>query len=61
MKILHIAPHYGGGIAPAVVGIFEATNATHVLIEIEETQDSVSLKLLKQFNAQPQSISVLFC
>jgi hypothetical protein len=59
MKILHIAPHYGGGIAPAVVGIFEATNATHVLIEIEETQDSVSLRLLKQFNAQPQSISVL--
>jgi len=59
MKVLHITPHYGGGIAPAIVGIFEAINATHILLEIEETQDSVSLSLLQQFNARPQSISVL--
>ena len=59
MNILHISPHYGGGIAPAVLGIIEATKATHTLVEIVETKDIVSLKLLRQFNVQPQPISLL--
>lgn len=46
MKILHIAPHYGGGIAPAVVGIVEATTASHTLLGIDSTNDSVSVNLL---------------
>lgn len=59
MRILHIAPHYGGGIAPAVVGIIEATKASHMLVEIERTRDSVSLQLLSQLKIFPQSINSL--
>jgi len=59
MRILHIAPHYGGGIAPAVVGIIEATNASHVLVEIERTRDSASLELLSQVKVLPQNICSL--
>lgn len=59
MRILHIAPHYGGGIAPAVVGIIEATNASHLLVEIEKTRDTASLGLLSQLNVIPQSICSL--
>lgn len=59
MRILHIAPHYGGGIAPAVVGIIEATNASHVLVEIEKTRDSSSLELLSQERVIPQNICSL--
>lgn len=59
MRILHIAPHYGGGIAPAVVGIIEATKASHMLVEIERTRDSVSLELLSQLRILPQNINSL--
>jgi glycosyltransferase involved in cell wall biosynthesis len=59
MRILHVAPHYGGGIAPAVVGIIEATNASHVLVEIEQTRDSASLDLLSQVRVVPQNMRSL--
>jgi hypothetical protein len=57
VKILHIAPHFGGGIAPAVVGISEAINATHKLIEIEKTKDATSLKLLNLNKLIPECIN----
>lgn len=50
MNILHIAPHYGGGIAPAVVGIIENTKALHTLVGVEETRDSASLALFKNLD-----------
>lgn len=57
MRILHIAPHYGGGIAPAVVGIFESINASHSLIEIEKTKDAASLGLLSSNKLLPININ----
>ena len=59
MRILHIAPHYGGGIAPAVIGIIEAIPASHVLVEIEKTRDSASIQLFNELGIFLRSISSL--
>ena len=59
MRILHIAPHFGGGIAPATVGIIEATGGVHELVNIEVTRDSVSLEILIKLGIKPNDISWL--
>jgi hypothetical protein len=56
MKILHISPHFGGGIAPATIGIIESTNSVHTLFEIERTQDTASLEILESYGVKPLSI-----
>lgn len=56
MRILHIAPHYGGGIAPAVGGIFESIKGSHYLIEIEKTKDVLSISFLKTNNISTECL-----
>ena len=43
MRVLHLAPHYGGGVGTSVVGIIEAIPGTHTLLALEHTLDDKSI------------------
>jgi len=43
MRIVHLAPHYGGGIGTSVVGIIEAIPGKHTILGLEDTIDNESL------------------
>lgn len=52
MRVLHLAPHYGGGVGTSVVGIIEAIPGTHTLLALENTLDTKSILFTsrKDFN-----------
>lgn len=60
MRFLHIAPHYGGGITPAIIGITQVVSGDHLLFQVEETTDRSSIDLLNSHKLQLYSIEILY-
>lgn len=40
MRVLHLAPHYGGGVGTSLIGIIEAIPGNHTILELEPTVDN---------------------
>lgn len=43
MRLLHLAPHYGGGIAPAAIGIYQCVEGEHTFANLRDTNDLSSI------------------
>ena len=43
MRVLHLAPHYGGGVGTSLIGILEAIPGNHTILALEPTVDNESV------------------
>ena len=48
MRFLHLAPHYGGGIGPAAIGIAQSVAGKHIFINLHQTKDQSSVTLFQK-------------
>ena len=57
MRIFHISPHFGGGILPSVLGIVEAIEARHTLIQLDQTLNKEIIEKLKFHQLIPELLT----